>query len=511
MKPQRKIKVTTRRADAVTQRTDMLVVGAFSHRKTIAPALRPLDQALAGALLQLYKIGDFTGDGDTQSTLYTNGAIPAKRILLCGLGDRSKVTLTTLRKCAAAAAGKAVSLGVSSISVALHMAMPKSLDRSEVGRVIAEGICHGAYRYEEYMTAEKKAESPFVATLVEADATVSRALAGGVRRGTTIGLAGNFARTIANRPGNVITPKELAKVARGVARSSPRLSCRVMDPKQLVTLGMGGILAVGTGSVHPPRLIVLRHTAKGKSAKSKPTIALVGKAVTFDAGGISIKPAEHMDQMKFDKSGGVAVIATLKAIAELGLDLNVVGIVPSAENLPSGSAYRPGDIVTTYSGKTVEIINTDAEGRMILADGIAYANTLKCDIIVDIATLTGACLVALGQHQAGLMSDDDDLLKALKHAADQSGEPVWHLPSGEEYARDMKSKVADLKNAGATRWGGASTAAAFLRQFADQTPWAHLDIAGMDVFNNGSETATPGSSGFGVRLLCAFLTHMSQR
>ena len=270
MKPQRKIKVTTRRADSVTQRTDMLVVGAFSQRQTIAPALRPLDRALAGALSQLYKIGDFTGDGDTQATLYSNGMIPAQRILLCGLGDRSKVTLTTLRKCAAAAAGKAVSLGVSSISVALHTGMPKSMDCSEVGRVIAEGVCHGAYRYEEYMTA-------------------------------------------------------------------------------------------------------------------------------------------------------------------------------------------------------------------------------------------------LGQHQAGLMSDDDDLLKALKHAADQSGEPVWHLPSGAEYARDMESKVADLKNAGATRWGGASTAAAFLRQFADQTPWAHLDIAGMDVFNDGSETTTPGSSGFGVRLLCAFLTHMAQR
>ena len=295
MRQQREIRVTTRRADWVTQGTDMLVVGAFSNRKRIPPALRSLDQALAGALSQLYKIGDFNGDEGTRTTLYTNGVIPAKRVLLCGLGDRSEVTLTSLRKCATAAAGTAVSLGVSSLSVALHTGMPKSLDLSELGRVIAEGICHGAYRYEEYMTAEKKAESPFVATLVEPDARAIRALAWGARRGTTVGLAGNFARTIANRPGNVITPKELANVARGVARSSPRLSCRVMDPKQLATLGMGGILAVGNGSVHPPRLIVLRHTAKGKDATSKPTIALVGKAVTFDAGGISIKPAENME------------------------------------------------------------------------------------------------------------------------------------------------------------------------------------------------------------------------
>jgi leucyl aminopeptidase len=236
-------------------------------------------------------------------------------------------------------------------------------------------------------------------------------------------------------------------------------------------------------------------------------VALVGKGITFDSGGISIKPSQDMDQMKFDKSGGIAVLATMQAIAELGLPIQVLGVIPSAENLPSGTSYRPGDIVTTYSGKTVEILNTDAEGRMILCDAIAYAAKQECGVIVDIATLTGACIVALGSHKAGLMSNDDDLVSQFETAAEDSGENVWHLPSGDEYADEMKSKIADLKNIGA-RWGGACSAAAFLRQFAGDAKWAHLDIAGMDMSAKSTEYAAPGSTGFGVRLLTAYLMNL---
>ena len=237
-------------------------------------------------------------------------------------------------------------------------------------------------------------------------------------------------------------------------------------------------------------------------------MALVGKAVTFDSGGISIKPSANMDQMKLDKSGGIAVLATLKAVAELALPISVWGLIPSAENLPGGSSYRPGDIVTTYSGKTVEVLNTDAEGRMILCDALAYAVKQKRQTLIDVATLTGACMVALGTYKAGLMSNDDDLIKQIQEAAEDSGEPVWHLPSGDEYADEMKSKIADLKNTG-SRWGGACTAAAFLRQFVGETTWAHLDIAGMDIFPKESEYAAPGSSGFGVRLLTAYLMKLA--
>jgi leucyl aminopeptidase len=284
----------------------------------------------------------------------------------------------------------------------------------------------------------------------------------------------------------------------------------VLDEKQLKTKKMGGILAVGSGSKTPPRLVVLKYSPTGGKAKKFPTIALVGKAITFDSGGISIKPSADMDQMKLDKSGGIAVLCTMKAAAELKLPINIYGLIPSAENMPSGTSYRPGDIVTTFSGKTVEILNTDAEGRMILCDAISYAVKQKCDIIVDIATLTGACVVALGKFMAGLMSNDENLIKQMQEASEESGEKVWPMPSGEEYAKEMKSKIADLKNTGG-RWGAACTAAAFLRQFVDDKKWAHLDIAGMDFFEKTTEFSAEGSSGYGVWLLTTYLMNLAEK
>jgi leucyl aminopeptidase len=266
---------------------------------------------------------------------------------------------------------------------------------------------------------------------------------------------------------------------------------------------------VGSGSKTPPRFIVVKYTPKSGAAKNLPRVALVGKAITFDSGGISIKPAQNMEQMKLDKTGGIAVLATAKAAAELQLPVNLYALVPSAENMPSGTSYRPGDIVTTYSGKTVEIENTDAEGRMILCDALHYAVKENCDIIIDIATLTGACMVALGKHKAGLMSSDDTLAKQLQKAAEISGESIWPLPCGDEYAEEMKSKIADLKNSGG-RWGGACTAAAFLRQFTGDKKWAHLDIAGMDCIEKATSSVSEGASAFGVRLLTTFLINLAK-
>ena len=273
---------------------------------------------------------------------------------------------------------------------------------------------------------------------------------------------------------------------------------------------MGGILAVGSGSKNPPTLIILKYTPKKQPAKKTPTVAIVGKAITFDSGGLSLKPGANMDQMKFDKSGGIATLATIQAVAQLNLPIKLYAIIPAAENLPSASCFRPGDIVTTYSKKTVEVLNTDAEGRMILCDAITYAAELKTDIIIDIATLTGACMVALGKHMAGVMSNDNKLINDLKKAAKQSGEKIWNLPSGPEYAEEMKSKIADLKNIG-SKWGGASTAAAFLRQFAQEAKWAHLDIAGMDLFDKPTSYSTQGSSGFGVRLLTQYFINLTKK
>ena len=305
-----------------------------------------------------------------------------------------------------------------------------------------------------------------------------------------------------------MNPVALAAEARKIAGASERLSCTVFDEKQLAAKGMGGILAVGSGSENKPRFIVLEYSPGGKGASSLPTVGLVGKAITFDSGGISIKRPAKMYQMKLDKSGGVAVLGIMKAVAELKLPINVYGIIPAAENMPSGTSYRPGDIITTFSGKTVEVQNTDAEGRMILCDALSYATKQKCDIVIDIATLTGACMVALGKYMAGLMSNDEKLKKQLQAAAEQSGEKVWPMPSGDEYAEEMKSKIADLKNTG-SKWGGACTGAAFLRQFVGEKKWAHLDMAGMDMLEKTTEFSVEGSSGFGVRLLTTYLMNLA--
>lgn len=505
------VDIKTRKVDWAQCRTDMLVFGHFADSKTLDDDIARLDKTLGGSISRLIKMGDFKGKPNTRAVVYGDGRIAPKRVMVLGLGERNKATLDTLRKAAAAAANRAVGMKFKTLALALHQAMGDKEDVAAMGRAIAEGAHFGSYRYDEFVTEKENGRlAKLSVEVVDPDAKQVKALKAGVTDGAIIGRAQSFARTMANRPANVINPPSLAKAAKDMAKDTPGLTCTVFDAKQLKTKKMGGILAVGQGSTNEPRLIILKYTPTKKPAKKLPRIGLVGKAVTFDSGGISIKPSPDMDQMKFDKSGGIAVLATMQAVADLGLPIDVWGLIPSAENLPSGTSYRPGDIITTYSGKTVEILNTDAEGRMILCDALAYAVEQKRQTVIDVATLTGACMVALGQHMAGLMGNDDGLVEQLKQAAEDSGEKVWHLPSGDEYADDMKSKIADLKNTG-PRWGGASTAAAFLRQFVADATWAHLDIAGMDCFQKPSHTAAPGSSGFGVRLLTTYLTNLAKR
>lgn len=504
------VDIQTRKIELAKCKTDMLVLGRFSDETRWDKGAKALDDKLGGAIGRLAKLGDFTGKAGTNAIVYGDDKIAAKRVMLIGLGEQKKVTLDTIRKAAATAANQAVSMKLQTLSLALHQADKGKLDTADMGRAMAEGAYFGSYRYDEYVTESSNGRrGSLKVEVVDAEAAQIKALNRGLCDGAVIGRAQSYARTIANRPGNVINPPTLAKAAVEMARGTKGLTCTVFDARQLKANKMGGILAVGAGSRSEPRLIILKYSPAKKPAKGLPRVALVGKAVTFDSGGISIKPSADMDQMKLDKSGGIAVLAAMKAVAELELPVNVWGLIPSAENLPGGSSYRPGDIVTTYSGKTVEILNTDAEGRMILCDALAYAARQKFETIIDVATLTGACMVALGQHKAGLMSNDDDLIAQLEKAADDSGESVWHLPSGDEYADEMKSKIADLRNTG-PRWGGASTAAAFLRQFVGETTWAHLDIAGMDIFQKGTDYAAPGSTGFGVRLLVTYLVNLTR-
>ncbi|MBN2590106.1 MAG: leucyl aminopeptidase [Sedimentisphaerales bacterium] len=499
----------TRKVDFSKIKTDILAVGLFSDVEKLDSLNAMLNKALGGAIQDILKIGDFKARERACTIIYGNEKVGAKRIMLIGLGEKGKVTLDTIRKASAVAAKKTVELKAKTLSLALHNALGKSFDLSEVGQACAEGAYYGSYSYDEFITESEDGRlGSLKVEIVDSDSNKIKNMNKGIVIGTVIGQAQCYSRTIANRPGNIIYPEKVAGLAKELARKSKSLTCTVFNDKQLKEKGMGGIMAVGSGSIHKPVFIVLKHKPTSKKANSLPTVAIVGKAITFDSGGISIKPSASMDEMKFDKSGGIAILSTMKAIAELDLPLNVYGLIPSAENLPSGSSYRPGDIITTFSGKTVEVQNTDAEGRMILCDAIAYAAKEKCDIIVDMATLTGACMVALGKHMAGLMGNDDELMKQIQKASEESGEKVWPMPSSEEYAEEMKSKIADLKNIG-TRWGGACTAAAFLKQFVGESKWAHLDVAGVDLISGATDYASEGSTGFGVRLLVAFLKNMA--
>ncbi len=414
--------------------------------------------------------------------------------LLCvGLGDAGKVTADEMRHAAGSAA----------------MAMKRSgrtrftLDLGEwahfAGAAI-EGMMLADYSYEEFKT-KRTAGIEQVSMIVGAPhvAAVKKATA----HAQTLGEFTNLARGIANRPGNVVYPATLAEEARWHANKHG-LRCTVLDEKQLRARRFGGITAVGGGSARPPRLIVLEHRG---GPRTQAPIALVGKAVTFDTGGISIKPAADMEKMIWDKCGGAAVLGAMLAIAKLGVKRNVIGLIPAAENMPGSAAYRPGDIVTCYDGRHVEIVNTDAEGRMILADAIGFARKdHRAAAIVDIATLTGACGIALGESAAGLWSSDDRLRDATLDAAKKSGERVWPMPHYPEYDDAIRSDVALIKNSGG-RMGGACTAAAFLRTFAEKTPWVHLDIAYTSHRNKDSASLAKGATGFGVRTLIELAMH----
>jgi len=505
-----KVELKTRKVDFDKCKTDLLAVGYFRDAKRLDKISGVLNSKLDGAIERLIKLGDFEGKEGTSAIVYGNEQIGAKRILLVGLGEKKKATLDTVRKAAANAANKAVAMKVKTLSLALHRAFGGRFNLEAMGRAMAEGTYFGSYRYDEFVTdSENGRLDSLKCEVIDSDSAKTKKLGKGLSGGVAVGKAQSYARTLANRPGNVINPAALAAAAKELARSSKNLTCTVFDEKQLAAKGMGGVLAVGSGSQNKPRFIVLKYSPPGKAVSSKPAVGLVGKAITFDSGGINIKSSAKMDEMKLDKSGGIAVLGTMKAAAELKLPVNVFGIIPAAENLPSGTSYRPGDIITTFSSKTVEVQNTDAEGRMILCDGLSYAEKQNCDIIIDIATLTGACRIALGKYMAALMGNDEKLIKQLQRAAEDSGEKVWAMPSGDEYAEEMKSKIADLKNVG-SKWGGACTAAAFLRQFVGEKKWAHLDIAGVEMFEKATEFAAQGASGFGVRLLTTYLMNVGR-
>jgi leucyl aminopeptidase len=408
--------------------------------------------------------------------------------MLCvGLGDPGKLTTQTLRSAAGVAIRTLQKSGRAKVALDLR-AYPKWIAAAVEGAFLAQ------YNFDDFKKTKAFRVQSLRLIVKERDLPLARNTA---RRGEISGTSANLARQVGNQPGNLLYPETLAGECRRVARRE-KLAVTVLDEKQLQRGGFGGLLAVGLGSKRPPRLIILRH--EGGQA-GEPPIALVGKAITFDTGGISIKPPDKMEEMIFDKCGGMAVLGAMAGIARLKLKRNVVGLIASAENMPSATAYRPGDIVKTYDGTYIEVINTDAEGRMVLADAIAYARKdCEAAAIIDLATLTGACVVALGEYAAGLWSTSENLQTDLLAASEKSGERLWPMPLYDEYTDQIRSDVAALKNT-AGRPGAACTAAAFLKAFAGDTPWAHLDIAPVANISKSRADMSRGATGFGARLL----------
>ncbi len=441
---------------------------------------------------------DMEGKLGKISVIPMPGKKPVQRILLAGLGKKENFTKDTIRFVSGKIALKARELKLSEFSII----SPPSFVIESISAVsqIVEGTKMALYKFEKFKT-EKVEVSPNLTIIISKSNKISKA----VKNAEIIADGAIFTKSIANLPPNECTPTTLANFAKTISKNN-KMKCTIISKSELKKRGFGGITAVGQGSKNEPKLMILEHN--GGSRKEKP-IVLVGKAVTFDTGGISLKPGANMDEMKFDKCGGCTVLGIMKSVSELKLPINVVGIVPSVENMPGGESYRPGDIIKLYSGKTAEILNTDAEGRLILADALSYGEKHYLPkTIIDFATLTGACIIALGTNVAGMVTNNEKLAGKIFDSSKRTAEEVWELPLNQDYMDMIKSDVADMKNIGIGRAAGTITAAAFLRNAIENTPWAHIDIAGVA----WTQTATKeksynpkGATGFGVRLILDYL------
>jgi len=482
-------------------RADAVALVVFQDAPLFRHTQGELDEILGSAAAALHR-GIFSGKFKESLVLYP-ASLKARFLILVGGGPAAEFTVERLRRLSAVATKTASSLQARSLAIlepGQNSGGAPSIDPETAGMAISEGVLLGAYRYENYITVrEKELVRLEQLTIVTPGAGRLRPLQAGIRAGTVIGRATILARDLGNAPGNELFPESLARRVRSLGRKQG-FRVTVLDERRIRALGMGGLTAVGGGSHRGPRLIVMQYRHRASTER----IVLVGKGVTFDSGGISIKPSAGMAEMKMDMAGAAAVIGTLSAVAQLGLPVHLVGIIPATENMPGGSALRPGDILTHMNGKTSEIDNTDAEGRLILADALAYASRFSPTVVIDLATLTGACVVALGHHATGMFTTDEGLLNDLREAGERSFERVWPFPMFEEYEPLIKSSVADVKNTGG-RWAGAITAALFLKRFVGDYRWAHLDIAGTAMMEEAGDYLPAGASGVGVRLLVEFL------
>jgi leucyl aminopeptidase len=499
-------------ADGIQNREDeLIVVNLFEGVQTPGGATGAVDQALGGAIREAIAGGDLRGKKGEVAVFYPRGGIPAARVAVVGLGPQESFSLQVIREAAAVAAQKARELGVRSFSSIVHGAGAGGFSLETASQAVVEGTILGLYRYLELKNKPPDRLDPETFTLVQFDPDKVAEVEAGAMAGEIVAEATCLARDLVNRPSNYATPSDLAELAMEIAGEFDEMRCQILSEDDADELEMGAFLGVAQGSDEPAVFIILEHKPERPDLD---TVVVVGKGITFDTGGISLKPSEKMDRMRGDMGGGAAVLAVMYAVGQLDLSLHVVGLVPATENMPSGQAYKPGDVLEAMNGKTIEVISTDAEGRLILADALAYAPRFEPGAVVDLATLTGACVVALGRGvAAGLFGTDEDLLARLRAASETSGERLWTMPLYDDYLDKLESLTADLANSGG-RDGGVGTSAMFLKQFAEGYPWAHVDIAGMAFEERPNTPKRPphlqkGGTGFGVRLLIQFLRDWS--
>ena len=460
-----------------------------------------VDQAMGGVLRDLLQSKEFEGKANELALVHTQKKVAAKRILLVGLGKKKDVSVDQLRQAMGHAVKRVRQIKAASFTVALPAVTPAGSSLVEVAQAMAEGAILGSYQFTTYRSEASAPKDVKGMSVLVPHKDGLRPVAEGVRRGVATAEATVLVRDLCNHPSNVLTPTMVANEAKAIAKEES-LTIKILEERDMEKLGMGALLGVARGSHEPPKFIILEY--KGPKKKDERPVVLVGKTITFDTGGISLKPAENMEHMKADMTGGAEVLASIRAAARLKLPLHLISILPVAENMPGGRAMKPGDVVKTLSGKTVEVQNTDAEGRLILSDALAYATRYKPAALIDIATLTGACVVALGQFAIGMFGTDTVLKETVRKAGLRSGERVWEMPLWEEYFEQLRSDVADMRNIGG-RGGGMITAALFLSKFVGDCPWVHLDIASTDWSERERAYIPKGPSGIGTRLLIQYL------
>ncbi|GAN32716.1 MAG: leucyl aminopeptidase [Candidatus Brocadia sp. AMX2] len=484
---------------------EVVVFYLYEDVKTLSESLGRCNKVLDNIVSEIIKEKGFVAKLNKTIILPTYGKIPARRIMLVGLGKKKDATLDKIRQAAGTAACTIRDMGISEgASVMDPIDIPFPI--SEWYQAYSEGALLALYRYQKYKTIPPEERQELRAlTLLLSGKEDLRPVQEAVKHGQIIADAVCFTRDLINTPSQDKAPGVLADTAKKLGGEAG-IQCKILSLPELKKLGMGGVLGVAQGSAQPPKFIILEYNAH---AKNQDTVVFVGKGITFDSGGICLKQAKDMDIMKSDMAGGAAVMGAMKAISGMKFPQHVVGLIPCAENMPSGSAIKPGDIIRFYSGKTAEVANTDAEGRLILADALAYAEKYKPSAVIDLATLTGSCVVALGTVVTGMLGNNEELKKRVKIAGEKSWERVWELPLWEEYQEQIKSDIADIKNVGGP-YAGAITAACFLSKFTEKYPWVHLDIAGTSWCEKNSAYTQKGASGIGVRLLVELIRNWNR-